>query len=1117
MTAFALNDDQRRAAERLSGRVIISAGAGSGKTRVLTERTANAIAGLPSHGWRGVGVEDILAITFTEKAAGELAERVRGALRAAGRADDARKVDSAWISTIHGMCSRILRASALEAGIDPGFSVLDTVESAALRQQAFDEVAREALDTDAEALRLFSLYGFESVADASMSLADALRGAGPAALDLKPTDRAPVRQLLSDAKRFFALKAMDLGSEEGAAAAFHCTNCSATADRLEELGKDGLSDAELAEAAWRVIEGHHVGNRSAGVKEHVGEIKGTRKELGSRAAALVLVGVLEALLRLTDAYLDRWADLKRTRGGLDFDDLQIETLRFLQGDHAADWAGRFSLTMVDEFQDTDVLQLGLVERLSSENLCTVGDERQSIYGFRGADVSVYREHRESMIAQGAADITLSQNYRSHEQLLRFVNQVFRAPEMFGEELVPLRHGRVEQSPALIDEGVPRVDVLFADKADRPRPVLADAIARRLARLKSEQGVPAAGMVILLRSYIHAGAYAAALEAHGLDAVIVGGSRFFDRPEIAAARGFVRLISNCRDEEALGHVLCSDLCRFSDDGLLGLRRAVMEGRSAGLWEALTAADLGRADRIRADRLVDAVDGARGRLGRLPLAEVILRAVEETGMDARLLASGLEGGQAYANLLKFARMAASFEANGHGGPAAFASYLDAKQEFGDHEPPAPLVRDGSDAVQIMSIHASKGLEFPVVAVPELDSSGRGERCFALWDLGTRSISATLPRGWSSDDDMRRTSGFKEMRAAAKAREAAEVKRLLYVAFTRAEDALILAGGAALKEGSRDNSIFRLVLDALGVQPLGGLDVLLGADGEPLCRVTDVGAEYASDADDAEPAKMPTEGEQLAWLDAIRADTAEEPPAALTVPDRFSYSALKSFERCPRRYHFERRLQLGSRHPIGSKATDFGSAFHAVTELFAEDEPLDVERVSAIARYHGLGADGAGRLIAAFEAYRASETAQRLRQLPTVRRETAFAIHVGGADGFLLDGSIDVYAADGDRALIVDYKTGKAGVSIEEAGHTYELQARCYALAAARDGRASVDVVFVRPEAGSEVVEFNFGPRDAEVTERRLLELRSRIFAGEAGAAYPAGSDACFGCPASADCPH
>lgn len=1115
VTAIRLNDDQRRAAEHLAGRLLISAGAGSGKTRVLTERSTNAVAGLSVDGWTAIGIDELLAITFTEKAAGELAERLRAALRRAGRAGDAQRVDAAWISTIHGMCSRILRASALEAEIDPGFTVLDAVDEGALKQRAFEEAAFAALEGDRHAEWLFSVYGFSAVASVTMCLAASLRTAGKRATELRITDGGSSSRLLEEAVNFFEAKAAALHQEDGPAAECHCTSCSSTAENLRAMGEDGLDEVELAEALWRALAMHTVPALSRGVSEHVDEIKVTRAELATTAAGIMTASLLKALLRLTDDYLRRFAELKQARGGFDFDDLQIEGLRYLNSEAGAEWSDRFRLTMVDEFQDTDALQLALVERLSGQNLCTVGDERQSIYGFRGANVSVYREHRRSMIERGAEDVVLGVNYRSHEQVLRFVNRLFGSPSMFAQELVVLEHGRDEPEPPVVDDATHRVEVLVANKDDRPRFALADAIARRFSTLHVEQGVPLGDMVILLRSYTQADTYADALRARGLDVMVVGGSRFFERPEVAAARALVRLIANGRDEDALGDVLCSDLCRLSDDGLLGLRQAVDSGSAEGLWDALCRAELGPADSVRAERLRAAVHNARDRLGRSSLAELLMRAFEETGMDARLMAGGLAGGQAYANLLKFVRLAASFEQRGHGGAAAFAAYLDAKEQFGDYEPPAALVRDGSDAVRIMSIHASKGLEFPVVAVPELDSSGRSDTEFAVWDTDQMVISAQLPSVWGKDE-LRRPSTFSQLRETARVAESEETKRLLYVAFTRAEEVLILTGAAALKEGARDNSRFRMVLDALGVVPTCGMDVQIDSENNRVCRVVDIATEDGEvPVAEAEP-PLATEEEQLEWLEKISATPGYPSAAPLTAPNRLSYSALKSFETCPRRYHFERRLDLGARLPQGPTAADFGSAFHVLAQLFGEDGQPDAQRVAAVARFHGLDAAEESRLLEALRAYRDSQAAAQVRGFGSVKREAAFAVQIGGDEGFLLDGSIDVYATQGTRALIVDYKTGSAALD-ERHRQAYELQGRCYALAAFRDGCTSVEVLFVRPEVGGETVGFTLDARDAHDTEERLLALYRRIAAGEAGAIHAVDGDECFGCPAATTCPH
>ncbi|MDR3686459.1 MAG: UvrD-helicase domain-containing protein, partial [Coriobacteriia bacterium] len=211
--SIELNEDQRVAAECLSRSVLVTAGAGSGKTRMLTQRFVNAVIPGAVDGWRPASVDELVAITFTDKAAGEIAERVRLALRASDRAEDARCVGDAWISTIHGLCSRLLRRHAFEAGVDPLFSVADTVETGQLREAAFEKAARAQLASDDGTIALFDAYPYDALFSAAREIARELAVAGtrPADIALEPAESPAA--LLGDAQDLFrrGMTTCDLG------------------------------------------------------------------------------------------------------------------------------------------------------------------------------------------------------------------------------------------------------------------------------------------------------------------------------------------------------------------------------------------------------------------------------------------------------------------------------------------------------------------------------------------------------------------------------------------------------------------------------------------------------------------------------------------------------------------------------------------------------------------------------------------------------------------------------------------------------------------------------------------------------------------------------------------
>lgn len=1120
MTAFELNKEQKTAATTLSGHVSIAAGAGSGKTRVLAERCANAVVPDRLPGWQAIEVEELLAITFTDKAAGELAERVRRTLRDFGHNELAVKVDSAWISTIHGMCARILRASALEAGVDPAFKVLDTVEQGRLKERAFEAVASEAMSAGDGPRVLFAEYGFEPVASAVQGLSDDLSRAGLTIDDVRQEPYRPARSICADALEFFKgarARLQGCGAPADVASG-HASACTLTVERLEALAGSDLPEDELALELWRAVQMHCPPRTWKGVKDIKDDVAARRKDLMQEAATALTHGRCSALLVLTGRYSERVARMKEDAGALDFDDLQklVADLFVRQPEVAARWAQRFGITMVDEFQDTDDQQLRIVRAIAGDDLCTVGDAMQSIYRFRGADINVYRVHNEAMAASDATSVELSLNYRSHPAILKFVNHVFG--RLLEDGLVRLRAGRIEPEHPFIP-GDARVEVMASPakgrKSDPSRTALAQRIASRVAELRAG-GVALGDVVVLLRSYRHAEAYASAMRDEGLDAVVVGGNRFMDLPEVGVLRALCRLLANRGDEHALGIVLASPLCGVSDDALASMRAAVEAGHSGDLAGAAATVTLDTADARRRDLLLHALDEADGLLASRPLGEVVLRVFEKTGWDIACLTRRTAGLQTYASVLKFARMADAFESEGGHGPAAFAAYLDEKQRYGDHESPAAVVGEGTDAVRIMSIHASKGLEFPVVIVPELEGSAPAESGIARWAVKPEPrIAMRMPSSAGKDAV---TAWFEQLKRRNTEENEAEYLRVFYVAFTRARELLILAG--TVSSGEATNMI-REVISSLGCEPTQS--ALLDDEAFGPVRLESIPPVERDEVDEEAEEQVPADSAVIEWLDLVTSSTEplEDPPL---VPSRMSYSGIKAFDTCARRFRAQRIIGMRDRTPSvepSVSAADFGSAVHAALQagVVAGDTP----RLEAIAKFHRLDDELVARLAATLDAYERSDVAQVVASWGgSVRREAQFAIRIGepGQAGFILDGSIDLYAREGGRGLVVDYKTGAAGGE-SELEDRYRLQACCYALACIKDGCREVSVTFVRPEVVDsegriQRVEYLFTQEDATRLEAELLGRYELMLSGRFAERDRRDDQACRACPVSSDCP-
>ncbi|HEU0019726.1 MAG TPA: UvrD-helicase domain-containing protein, partial [Thermoleophilaceae bacterium] len=429
MSGRDFTDEQLRAIERRDGGLLVAAGAGSGKTSVLVERFARAVIE------DGVAVDAILAITFTEKAAAELKARVRDRFAGAGLHAEARAAEGAFISTIHGFCSTILRAHALAAGIDPEYRVLDALEADRIGVEAFDGALAAFLHDDAgpERLRLVAAYTPERLAAMTRTTYAHLRSQGeerPELPEIEPARSAGEEDRLERAARA-ALTELD-GVKDGvrvAEARGRLERCLAllTRDTGDGTGAAGRDEAavsagpDLAEFAKLKV------GRSAGALKTAAfdEYRDALEALSALVAHQEELRVHPLLRELLRAYGERYARLKRDRSGLDFDDLELLANRLLRDDPVVGerWSSRFQHVMVDEFQDTNPLQNQLLGRIAGDRLFRVGDEFQSIYRFRHADVSVFREQAEQERADSRFE-ALTANFRSRPEVLDAIDLLF---------------------------------------------------------------------------------------------------------------------------------------------------------------------------------------------------------------------------------------------------------------------------------------------------------------------------------------------------------------------------------------------------------------------------------------------------------------------------------------------------------------------------------------------------------------------------------------------------------------------------------------------------------------------------------------------------------------------
>jgi ATP-dependent exoDNAse (exonuclease V) beta subunit len=1055
-------NEQQLAAVEARGEVFVSAGAGTGKTRVLVERFVRSVCD------EGLDVQSVLVITYTRKAAAELRARIRSELGARERFDLAQQLDGAWVSTIHGFCARLLRAHPFAVGIDPRFRELDEEQGAVLRGEAFERALEQFLTTRApDRLRLLATTGSAKLRRNLIAVYERLRSAGrPLVLEpLAEPDLDAALDALCEAAQCLL---DDSGATENQqAAARGALDLPAEPERLVDLKQLRANGA-----------------RAASYEE-------ARKELEQAAFATIASRERELLQTLLGLFATEYAAGKERESALDFEDLQLLARDLLANDERVREAEqlRFRAIMVDEFQDTNALQCELIDLLAggpAKDVFFVGDEFQSIYAFRHADVNVFRARR----AAAAQQLPLTANYRSRPEVLAAVNYLFGSA--FGEGYQPLAASSEFPDPVF---GHP-VELLVTDKQSYAgsgthwRRAEAKHVARRVRELVDAGAATPGEIVLLFAAGTDAEWYEEELRALGLPTYRATGRRYFGQQQVIDLRLYLRLLRNRYDDEALAAVLASPFVGVSNDGLVLLRRhagrrPLYAGLERTVPDALDASDerLIRAFKQRYERLVAA--SARVSLERL--CELV---VSEHDYDLAVLARW-DGQRRYANLRKLMRLARSYEELRGRDLEGFLHFIADQEAAGATQLEAVSEEEGAGAVRLLTIHAAKGLEFKVVVVAD---AGREK-------AGPDASEDYLALG---DAERRRE----------RAAEDEERLRLYYVAMTRAIDRLIVSG--AVGEG-RETPI-KWILGRLDCEAelheSGDQFELERADATFLVRVDRCSAAPEEAREITVPAR---EDGQLALFDQLPAAPAVEGyrlPELAQVPQpplhrvrRLSYSALALFERCSYRYYAERlaglrerRLRPGRAEGAGGlAATEIGDAVHRLLELAEVDLDLVREWYPAVSAEE---LERVGELVAA---YRASELAARAED---ARAELGFAFE---HDGVLLHGRFDLYRRDGERALVVDYKTNVIGERdpAEVVESEYTLQRLVYALACFRAGAREVEVVYAFLERPDAPVATVFGAGDLAGLEQELSEAIARIDAGEF---VPTPSEfACSDCPA------
>lgn len=961
-----LTSQQKAAIDSDARDILLSAGAGSGKTSTTVRRYERLITGEYTDGRTVEPVEPsaILVFTFTDKAAGELRERIRDLRESRGREFS---MSSLWVGTFHSICARILRSHSLAAGVDPAFDVIDDVIANRLKESAYASALQKTAEVEG-AIPILSDFAQYTLKKGIQAAYGRLRAAG----EFNPVLPEPVGRSSEDIQIDLLKEAWSAKSDSSLGTRYvrQADNVIAALEETkpEDLTLDLLDSIEISKT-------------SKYIHELCSKVEAAKRDLISRDIGPRYWKVLANLLF---NYGKDYEAAKARRGGLDFEDLQLKSLDLLlrRPDIAETYREQFVEIMVDEFQDTNRLQMDLIDALRGNDtrLFTVGDEMQAIYGFRYADVELFRQRRDGVAFRLPEDpekreagdrdevrfeiepLSLNANFRSQAPVIGAVNELGRRLEARIEGLRSSdepggRTGGTSHEFADLNVGLlppgddpesesteadARVEILLTEAGTwkdtdfgplSPKPGEEqhvkdgrgqhEAEALALAwhiRAAVEEGTPPGDIVVLLRTKTRMWLFEEALKQVGLKPYVVGGTGFWDTREGVDLRALLATVANPLDDEALTGTLAGPACGLSPSAIWLLARGREYGRP--LWpevEKLAATGIegiDGEDRKRAASFTGAINALRVRQQGMPLPEVVHAAVSDTGYDLVNLMRD-PSGYGLANIRRVAEIAGEFESAEGRDLRGFVSWIDDSSRL-DSEQAIATEDEGSDVIRLMTVHKAKGLEFPMVCVADLGRQLKSNPESVLWISprvdapGKFDTGLSLPR--PGEAKSLGLFGWDSLRDRARLETTDEELRIFHVAMTRAKRRLVLSGVANLedvKDPTEAGSLATCLTQVCGEEEIAN-GIAIPPPEAPTDRKVEFPASHVEvtlvrpeDSDAFSKVIEPEPDAELVDDEGI--PPLDRPPLAAFPEVPLSYSALAQYVDCPARFFARRVLKM------------------------------------------------------------------------------------------------------------------------------------------------------------------------------------------------------------------
>ena len=1050
--------------------IVVTAGAGTGKTRTLVARYLSFLA-------EGIPLRSIVAITFTKKAAREMRNRIRDEVRRFlenKELDQTERffwreiyegLDAARISTIHGLAADILHHHPAEMKLDPAFELINEGELARLKAQAVENALNWAAD-DLGASSLFVTFGEWSLRNIVKELMskrlEVIHVFDHQVEDLweswKPHLIQPLKEFFENPLVRSGMEGLVSLEEQG------------FVSRANQAGDALVEDLRIVINTWKIITSAQREGDWIKVSRHLGCFRAHLKQKGRKenwapadpkSIIKEIQAVYDSLLvdKNLDLGLDQklaqrivpgllavfqqanhwYEEVKTSIHGLDYDDLEENTLQLLKNhpDALFYWQEHIQALLVDEFQDTNQRQRELVSLLNGDQkkLFIVGDGKQSIYRFRGADVAVFRDQGEKISISGRK-YHLNTSYRAHPELLLSLNDLLRP--VLGDEsslpyiepFSPLLPGRDDAPNSLLP---PYIELHLAAglKSTGGLKIAAEAAAFRLSELVQSEAARLDGhgknerrnlsygdAAVLCRASGSFPAYEAAFEKAGIPYLTIAGQGFYNRPEIRDVLNALQALAEPQNDLTIAGLLRSPAGGLSDISVLKLRDFQRENALPTLLQAARQAedaDLGE-DKLRAKRIVLIIDELNSYIGKSAVAEILWMFLSKTGYITALAKLGLI--RSVQNLKKLITDAGN---SGLTNISEFITMISELKDVAFREGEAQSVAEG--AVQIMTVHQAKGLEFPIVILGDASKRGRYSREI-LFDerfgiVPPYSENQIQAEGEKEPGLIKISSlAYDLSMAEEKLQEDAESNRLLYVAATRAQELLIISG--ALGKPNKNQSF-------------GKQSGWLGKMADPL-GLSDLQISFQENGSDIHEYSLQNKNLKALckiYGPGVNFEFQPQPVAELpTLSIEVNSSMLEEIQvrkAVPQAEQLIRRIASKPDHPT-APAWMVGELVHRALERWVFPDGGESEFNSwAEVGFRGLGLtggkeirDGLKRTIKNLERFQASELYQRMVGAKRLLHEIPFSLP--RQNDLPLIGLIDALFLEESGWVLVEYKTDR-----------------------------------------------------------------------------------------------